>query len=619
MRRYITIVLTLQIILFSQIVNVSSAADNAYNYKVINEKLNYNSTDFQWYKNFYKEINSNEKSPIRDVKIALFGEEIAPIEEIVQNYQEVYDPFTKKIQKNSLAFYDTNITTKFAGIITDNFTHKLTANRENSLSLFSVPIYKKDNKLTSSVIINGLNWALTKKINIIYIENSLMISQINEPNTEICKKISTLRENNIFTVTLSGNQYPDIPAILEIEKCSDIITISPLDKKFELYPGFTNTVNPSFSLPAVDFPVYTNFGSVVSHGIFSDPQFAAALFIYILTDKLSNNFINPGIILNNLAANAYDLPKSISYKDNFLYTKDNFDFNSINNEILYMPKINSIVSDGKSSFYITWESNSLFALDKFIIDIYALNDNSVDLIKTLNIDNNEVRALVDFPLSNKNFVVLRAKRYDNSYSSLPNANYTIESYEQKNNPYGEIVELKAKWSENGVIINVILNEIGKGSNVNIAILDGWTNQPLKVDSILDEKDYLWRVPQSDLIRENPHYILAILNNKTFSIPLYPEFPLTAKVLSAGKKNIAVTGETTFACNSLPVKVGCSGSTIQIFDKKTNKVLAEAKVNKDLTFTSTFSYNKKTVSIYVAIKGGKNEYRSNFITRSFANR
>ena len=278
-----------------------------------------------------------------------------------------------------------------------------------------------------------------------------------------------------------------------------------------------------------------------------------------------------------------------------------------------------MVSDDLSSYYLTWESNNLFPLDKFILEIYSLEGNEVKLVKTINIDKNEVRAKVDLVLSDKNFVVLTGIRDEVSYSSLPKASFLSEKYSQKNNPFAEILELKAKWGKNGVIINIVLNDIGLGSKVDIAILDGWSNQPLLLESTTKVKDYLWSVSQNNVLRENPHYILAIVNNKTISTPLYPEYAITAKVLSVGKKNVAVTGETSFACNSLPEKVGCAGSTILVIDAKTNKVLSEAKVDKDLTFSSTFNYSKKSINIFVSIKGQKNHFRSNYISRGFANR
>jgi hypothetical protein len=618
MIKKVIVIIALQTLLLPQITDISKANEPFSTYKSSDDKLLYNPSEFQWYNKFYAELNESEKSDSKDVNIAIFGDEIALLEQTQPYFKDIYDPYTSKYQKPALSFFNNNVMTKFSGILIDNYLNQKKPTDKNLFSFYSVPIYKNDSKLTTSVILNALNWAASSKIDIIYIQNSLLISQINESNVAVCDKISALRKNNIFTITLSGNEYTEIPAILEIEKCKDIITISPLDKKFDRYTGFTNTINPSFSLPAADFPVYDNQGTIVAHEISSDPEFAAALFTYILSKRIAKNITGEDII-TTLKGSTVDLPKTKEYDDNFLYTNTNLAINNLSNEIIYIPKINSMVSDDQSSFYLTWESNNLFPVDKFILEIYSLEGTQANLVKTINIDKNEVRAKVDYLLSSKNFVILTAIRNEVSYSSLPKASFLSEKYSQKNNPFAEILELKAKWGKNGVVINIVLNEIGIDSKVDIAILDGWSNEPLLLDSTTKVKDYLWSVSQNSALRENPHYILAILNNKTISIPLYPEFSITAKVLSVGKKNIAVTGETSFACNSLPEKVGCAGSTILVIDAKTNKVLSETKVDKDLTFSSTFAYSKKTINIYVAIKGQKNQFRSNNISRGFSNR
>jgi hypothetical protein len=618
MIKKVIVIIALQTLLLPQITDISKANEPLSTYKSSDDKLLYNPSEFQWYNKFYSELNESEKSDSKDVNIAILGDEIALLEQTQPYFEYIYDPYTSKYQKPALSFFNNNVMTKFSGILIDNYLNQKKPTDKNVFSFYSVPIYKNDSKLTTSVILNALNWAASSKIDIIYIQNSLLISQINESNVAVCDKISSLRKNNIFTITLSGNEYTEIPAILEIEKCKDIITISPLDKKFDRYTGFTNTINPSFSLPAVDFPVYDNQGTIVAHEISSDPEFAAALFTYILSIRIAKNITFEDII-TTLKGSTVDLPKTKEYDDNFLYTNTNLAINNLSNEIIYIPKINSMVSDDQSSFYLTWESNNLFPVDKFILEIYSLEGTQANLVKTINIDKNEVRAKIDYLLSSKNFVILTAIRNEVSYSSLPKASFLSEKYSQKNNPFAEILELKAKWGKNGVVINIVLNEIGIDSKVDIAILDGWSNEPLLLDSTTKVKDYLWSVSQNNVLRENPHYILAILNNKTISIPLYPEFSITAKVLSVGKKNIAVTGETSFACNSLPEKVGCAGSTILVIDAKTNKVLSETKVDKDLTFSSTFTYSKKTINIYVAIKGQKNQFRSNNISRGFSNR
>lgn len=618
MIKRVILLIVLQTLMLSQITDISKANELGFIYNSIDDKLLYKSSEFQWYKKLYTELGDSENKSSKDVKIALFGEELDLIEERQSYYKDIYDPYTSKYRKPAPSYFDSNSLTKFSGILIDSYLNSRNIIDKNSLSYYSVPIYKKDNILTTSVILKALNWAQSSKIDIIYLQNSLLISQINESNQAICDKITTLRKNNIFTITLSGNQYPEIPVILEIEKCKDIITISPLDKKFDIYPGFTNKINPSFSLPAVDFPVYNNKGSIIPHEISSDPEYAAALFTAILTKRISNGDMVENII-TRLNDSTLDLPKTTAFDDKFLYTNINLDLDNLSNEILYIPKINSIVSDGQSSFYLTWESNNLFPIEKFLLEIYLVDGNEVSLTKSINIDKNEVRAKVGYLLSDKNFLILTAIRNEFTYRSLPNASYLIEKYSQKNNPFAEILELKANWGANGVIINIVLNEIGIGSKVDLAILDGWTNQPLLLDSTTKVKDYLWKVSENNILREDPHYILAVLNNKTISIPLYPEFPITAKALSVGKRFVAVTGETSFTCNSLPEKVGCAGSTILVIDGKTNKVLSEAKIDKDLTFSSTFKYTKKTINIFVVIKGQKNQFRSNIITRGFINR
>ena len=150
MIKKVIVLIFLQTLLLSQFTDISRANEPFSTYKSSADKILYNPSEFQWYKKFYTELNETDNSGSKDVKVAIFGDEIALLEQTQPFYEDIYDPYTSKYQKPALSFFNNNAMTKFSGILIDNYLNQKKPTDKNLLSFHSVPIYKEGNKLTSS-------------------------------------------------------------------------------------------------------------------------------------------------------------------------------------------------------------------------------------------------------------------------------------------------------------------------------------------------------------------------------------------------------------------------------------------------------------------------------------
>ena len=76
MIKKVIVLIFLQTLLLSQITDMSRANEPFSTYKSSADKILYNPSEFQWYKKFYTELNEIENSGSKDVKVAIFGDEI---------------------------------------------------------------------------------------------------------------------------------------------------------------------------------------------------------------------------------------------------------------------------------------------------------------------------------------------------------------------------------------------------------------------------------------------------------------------------------------------------------------------------------------------------------------
>jgi len=88
-----------------------------------------------------------------------------------------------------------------------------------------------------------------------------------------------------------------------------------------------------------------------------------------------------------------------------------------------------------------------------------------------------------------------------------------------------------------------------------------------------------------------------IGSKDFS--LAPQYAITARTSTAGAGWYAVSGSTREACSSAK-KSGCSGSSIELRDSKTNAVIAKSWVLASLSYGFYVPSKKITGPVYVAV-------------------
>ena len=135
MIRKVIVIIALQTLLLPQITDISKANEPLSTYKSSDDKLLYNPSEFQWYNKFYAELNESEKSDSKDVNIAIFGDEIALLDQTQPYFKDIYDPYTSKYQKPALSFFNNNAMTKFSGILIDNYLNQKKPIDKNLLAL----------------------------------------------------------------------------------------------------------------------------------------------------------------------------------------------------------------------------------------------------------------------------------------------------------------------------------------------------------------------------------------------------------------------------------------------------------------------------------------------------
>lgn len=586
--------LIISIILFAfiNLFNHSFASQLTANNSNINKTF-YSMNKLQWYKDLYNDKYKANKL----VKIAFFGEEIIFPNIKYNNMINYYDPYLNKNFKPKEKEYITD-STKSAGIIYD--LNSISEDSTKAKYQFnSVNIYKKGKTLTSEIFIKSLNWAKKNKINIILIENSLILSYIDDKNKSICNNIKKLSENNIAIVTLAGSELENTETVFKIEDCQKTIKISPLTNKFTNLPGFYYSDNADFALPSEDFIVYKPYNDIIAHKTESNPIFASALFTYILSDILSSG-LSLDKSLNIIKENLYQPDKN-----NNIFGYGIIDFNNIvkNNMIVNnSPVISSFVSDGISSFTVNWNSPLYKSIDHYYVTIYKFNKNKVITLSTHKVDDkNAVRLKIDHKLNHDNFITLTAVINNIKYESLPTNDYIVEDYKQQPDPFAQITEIDASWVQEGILVNIKTNIKSNDIYVNILLIDGWTQQVLFQVETYKLDDFIIRVDQNSDKRSNPHFVLASLNNKNISIPLYPEYTLSSRILKAGNDKFAVSGSTEFACVHMDTKRGCVGSKVNIIDQNGN-IIASTKVLLDNTFNVIIDKKNETLIIFATIEG-----------------
>lgn len=549
--------------------------------------------DYQWYNSLY-----NNNLPTKNsVKIAIFGEEIL-LPNNMRSDLITYDPYLKKNVSPKEDIYTTD-STKILSIINNLNSTK---DKKAKFSYLNVKIYKKSNILTEKILLESLDHAVDNKVNIIFLENSLPLQFIDSNNT-LCKKVKALVNKNIAIITLAGNEFESSDENYFISKCKDLIKIAPLDNKLSLYANYVYSDDADYALPSEDFIVNKGYQDSVSYKVESNYQFAPALFTYILASEFARNYSIKNAIKN------IDKITYLPY-DNVNYGKGVISTNK-NQVINKYPVIDNVVSDDQSSFVVTWKPPLVNGIKYYKINVYNIKNNK--LLSSKNIfDNTAVRYKFEYKLNKDNYITLSAFINNKLYTSMPFNDYKVEKYKQLPDPYIEIKSATAEWVEAGIRLSIITNNEDPKTYINIALLDGWTQQVLYQDQSYKYNEYLIRVNPDDNKRFEPHIILLSLNNSFTRVALNPQYTLNMKFITAGKDKIALVGSTEFSCLYHLDKSGCKGAKINIINEETGEIVSSTKVLPDLTYNIVLPDLTQKIELFAIIEG--TSHRSNTLAR-----
>lgn len=576
------------IIIFILILFSKLLTSNALGYN-----LKSNIANHQWYSSMYK-----NKIPTKNkIKIAILGEEINMPKNMIGNIQ-TYDPYLKKIISPKEDVFTTD-TTKILSII-NNLNTNVSIKAE--LSYLNIKIYDKNKYLTEKILNDSINYASNNSVNIIFLENSFSLQMIDSNNT-LCKKVTALKNRNIAIVTLAGDQFEEDNKNFFINKCKDIIKIAPLDNKLSLHTNYSYLDNIDYALPSDDFVVYKGYIDSIIYKVESNYQFAPAFFTYILASELARDY-NLNKAIKNINKITFLPENNAFYGRGVISTNKNFIVNK-------NPVIDNVISDNESSFVITWKPPLVSGIKYYQIDVYnTKNKNIVSTQKIL--DNSAVRYKFDYKLTKDHYITLSTYIDNKLHTSLPYNDYKIEKYKQMPDPLIEIKTATAEWSDDGIKLSIKTNREDPKTYINIALLDGWTQQLVFQDQSYEYKDYLIRVNPNDDKRFQPHIVLLSLNNNITRIPLYPQYTLNLKFINAGKDKTALVGSTEFSCLYHDDKVGCKGAKVNIINKDTGEIFASTKVLPDLTFSILISELDQKVELFATLEGAT--HRSNTVLR-----
>ena len=561
------------------------------------------------------------------VKVALISNGVqATHPDLVGKILPGYDTFKSEIipvEKMIGGDYTDGLGTQIAGLIAGNFDGKgINGVYENAMIIpITIDSGKGVENSGDKGIAEGIDWAVAQGADLVVYASGLSGAFITSKESLSCKAVKRAREVGVLTLTSSGSQYE---AVLDstylLGRCEASIRVAPVSQLLSEANGFRNTVVADIAAPSVGLTVAKGPGADwLKYEVADDAEFANGVVAGALAYLISKGFQGEALVAE-MQRRAIDIgAKGVDsvFGSGFIYLGDNSSLIELQNNLKKssVPRILSISFDENTKTSVSWVPAYGFALDSYEVIAHSYINNKWEK-RAFDFPKSSVRGVIDFVMDGDSYITVKAKNAVETRESTPNNLFKYEAFEGASNPYAKVLEVKAKWTERGIYIEVTVNKEGENEPWYLSQLDGWSLQPMLNKKITNGKSYLISYGINAEARSNPFYFLATINGERVSVGLPPEFLLTGKLLGAGDGYAAVVGESSFACNAtIGVLSGCEGATVSVIDSKSKKVLGKGYVLSDLSFAVYFKVGK-LAKVYLLINDKKYVVKSATYERPF---
>jgi hypothetical protein len=561
------------------------------------------------------------------VKVALISNGVqATHPDLVGKILPGYDTFKSEIipvEKMVGGDYTDGLGTQIAGLIAGNLDGKgINGIYDNAMILpITIDSGKGVENSGDKGIAEGIDWAVAQGADLVVFAGGLSGAFITSKESLSCKAVKRAREGGVLTLTSSGAQYESVlDSTFSLGRCEASIKVAPVSQLLSEANGFRNTVVADIAAPSVGLTVAKGPGADwLKYEVADDAEFANGIVAGALAYLISKGFQGEALV-TEMKRRAIDIgAKGVDsvFGSGFIYLGDNSSLLELEGNLKKSsaPRILSISFDENTKTSVSWVPAYGFDVESYEVIASSYIDNKW-VKRVFEFPKSSVRGVIDFAIDGDSYITVKAKNTFEQRESTPNNFFKYEAYEGASNPYAKVLEVKAKWVERGILVEVSVNKEGEKESWYITQLDGWTLQPLLSKKVSAGKSYLIPYGSSSEARSNPFYILATINGERVSVGLPPEYLLTGKLLGAGDGYAAVVGESSFACNAtIGVLSGCEGALVSVVDSKSKKVLGKGYVLSDLSFAVYFKVGK-LAKVYLLINDKKYVVKSTTYERPF---
>ncbi len=561
------------------------------------------------------------------VKVALISNGVqATHPDLVGKILPGYDTFKSEIipvEKMVGGDYTDGLGTQIAGVIAGNLDGKgINGIYDNAMILpITIDSGKGVENSGDKGIAEGIDWAVAQGADLVVFAGGLSGVFITSKESLSCKAVKRAREGGVLTLTSSGAQYESVlDSTFFLGRCEASIKVAPVSQLLSEANGFRNTVVADIAAPSVGLTVAKGPGADwLKYEVTDDAEFANGVVAGALAYLISKGFQGEALVAE-MKRRAIDIgAKGVDsvFGSGFIYLGDNSSLLELqaNLKKSSAPRILSISFDENTKTSVSWVPAYGFDVESYEVIASSYIDNKWEK-RIFDFPKSSVRGVIDFVMDGDSYITVKAKNAVETRESTPNNFFKYEAYEGASNPYAKVLEVKAKWTERGIYIEVTVNKEGENEPWYLSQLDGWSLQPILNKKITNGKSYLISYGLNAEARSNPFYFLATINGERVSVGLPPEYLLTGKLLGAGDGYAAVVGESSFACNAtIGVLSGCEGATVSVIDSKSKKVLGKGYVLSDLSFAVYFKVGK-LAKVYLLINDKKYVVKSTTYERPF---
>jgi hypothetical protein len=456
----------------------------------------------------------------------------------------------------------------------------------------------------------GIDWAVENGADIIVVATaaSAYFAETDEKMT--CVSIAAARAVGVATFTASGNNSRDEDTTYLPARCESVIPIAALSATLGPIDGIVNDVTPIVAAPGVNIGSASTEQSYLPY-VTGDIETAATaqaaavaalilekepdLDVDTLVDRLRKSATDLGAIGPDTTSGYGILDAAAATGLRERRTEQMLQAVISNSSTA---RIVSMLRDDAGKTAVSWEPPTGAKVNDYEIVVTSWEEGRW-FDQTYTAEGSAVRILLPEGLPTESFVRVIAVTETGNRSGFPSAAVTYANYEPTVDPDAAVVELTSTWVAEGLRVDIVTNQAGEGALWNVAVLDGWTRQPVKSERQLRGTSRVLYFGKDSEYREMPVYLFVWIGTNNTSKLVWPEFSLDAEGYAAGKNHAAVSGSASFACVE-DRRSACEGTELTIIDSKTKKVLATAIVLSDQTFSAVFPW--KPINLQVQVIG-----------------